>query len=148
LAGPSDTTFTKIQDQKHENETSYRTSNNILHDLVSVEDKEASIAIRESGVEVRRIDVVGMAAGVVLALFAGVVLALSITGPLARGVLFTERVEAGDLTRKLDLRDEVGKLAQVLNLMTAKLLDIVASIQEAPRRWLPSARMSARTLLP
>jgi methyl-accepting chemotaxis protein len=137
-----------MQDQKCENETSYRTSNNIRNDLVSVEDKEASIAIRESGVEVIRIDVGGMAAGVVFALFAGVVLALSIAGPLARGVLFTERVKAGDLTRKLDLKcgDEVGKLAQAL--MTAKLLDIVASIQEAPRRWLSSTRRSARTLLP
>jgi methyl-accepting chemotaxis protein len=72
------------------------------------------------------------AASLVAAVLVFILFSRTITGPLARGVAFSQQVSAGDLTRQLAVarKDEVGLLARALNEMSVKLRGMVASIQQ------------------
>jgi len=54
----------------------------------------------------------------------------SITGPIAKGADFAETMATGDLSKTLDIKrsDEVGKLMESLNNMTAKLSGMIKEI--------------------
>lgn len=60
------------------------------------------------------------------------VVANSITRPLINGVSFAQAVASGDLTRVLEVtsKDEIGDLANALNLMVANLKDMIGRIRE------------------
>jgi methyl-accepting chemotaxis protein len=55
----------------------------------------------------------------------------SITSGLKKGVEFAQRLSKGDLSTQINIhqKDEVGELAEALNLMTEKLRDTVAEIK-------------------
>jgi methyl-accepting chemotaxis protein len=78
-----------------------------------------------------------MIVGLIVALVAGVVIAIVITRgivrPMLQGVDFARAVAEGDLTATIDIdqRDEVGRLAEALRGMIARLRDIVVDVKEA-----------------
>jgi methyl-accepting chemotaxis protein len=73
------------------------------------------------------------AAGVLTAILFGIFIANIISKPLRQGVSFAQAVAAGDLTQtvKLDQKDEIGQLADALNVMVAKLSSIVGDCMTA-----------------
>ncbi|OIQ52193.1 Methyl-accepting chemotaxis protein II [Pseudodesulfovibrio hydrargyri] len=68
-----------------------------------------------------------------LGLAAAVLLTLSITRPVAKGVRFAEEMAGGDFTKTLDVdqKDEIGVLAAALNDMVVKLRQVVQSVGAA-----------------
>jgi methyl-accepting chemotaxis protein len=72
-------------------------------------------------------------ASLLLGLAAAVLLTLSITRPVAKGVRFAEEMANGDFTKALDVdqKDEIGVLATALNNMVVKLREVVQSVDEA-----------------
>ena len=73
------------------------------------------------------------AAAVVLVVAAVLVIARSISRPLARGVQMAQAIATGDLTVNVDVGqrgDEIGRLAEALNTMAASLRDMTRQIQE------------------
>ena len=68
--------------------------------------------------------------GFITAWILGLLIARTITGPLAKGIEFAEAIANGDLTATVDLdqKDEVGILVKSLNDMSVKLRGIVADI--------------------
>ena len=106
-----------------------------LDQVIGINNKAAAEANAEAKTvvgQVSTVALVGMILGFALALVLGIVLAMSITRPLGRGVSFAQTVSGGDFTQVLDIRrgDEVGILAAALNAMSVKLRDAVASVQQ------------------
>jgi methyl-accepting chemotaxis protein len=66
------------------------------------------------------------------ALLLGVVIAMSITRPILKGVAFAKLMATGDLTHTLDIdrKDEIGVLAHALNDMASHLRLIVGEITQ------------------
>lgn len=83
--------------------------------------------------KVRNLTLLVAAAALVIAFLIFLFFSRTITNPLARGVAFAELVASGDFTQELPIRrrDEVGKLAEALNSMSARLKDMVATIQRS-----------------
>ncbi|MBI4806756.1 MAG: methyl-accepting chemotaxis protein [Desulfovibrio sp.] len=73
------------------------------------------------------------AAAVFIGILVGVFLTRAITGPVTKGVNFARNMSGGDFTATLDIaqKDEIGILAQSLNVMVSKLRDVVAEVQTA-----------------
>ena len=69
--------------------------------------------------------------GISLSICLAVLLTKSITGPMARGVRFSEAFARGDLTQRLNLsqRDEVGQLTQAIDHAAASFSKIVKDIR-------------------
>jgi methyl-accepting chemotaxis protein len=61
------------------------------------------------------------------------VIANIITRPVAQGIAFATSLAGGDLTREIDVdqKDEVGRLADALRGMSAKLRSVIGSVQSA-----------------
>jgi len=61
-----------------------------------------------------------------------VIIAKNIASPMIKGVVFAQAVAAGDLSGRLDVksRDEVGDLANALNVMVASLKEMVGRIRD------------------
>src|SRR6185369_14343009 len=61
-----------------------------------------------------------------------IVIARAIAAPMIRGVVFAQSIAAGDLSGRLEVtsRDEIGDLADALNLMLASLKDLVGRIRD------------------
>jgi len=70
--------------------------------------------------------------GFILAFGIGIFLSRHITDPLQKGVQLAQAIESGDLTKELNMnrQDEVGKLANALDNMTANLKNIVGEVRE------------------
>jgi methyl-accepting chemotaxis protein len=83
--------------------------------------------------EIRNAIVLFSAIGILVAFVVYLLFSRSITKPLAKGVAFAELVASGDFTEKLEIhqKDEIGKLADSLNLMSVRLSGVVATIQES-----------------
>jgi methyl-accepting chemotaxis protein len=69
--------------------------------------------------------------GVLLAAFIGILLIRSITHPLNKAVQIAQRVAAGDLTQRIEVRskDETGQLMQALKDMNDGLVNIVGQVR-------------------
>jgi methyl-accepting chemotaxis protein len=111
----------------------------ILAQLVQNEKREVEGTVVTADTlagRVHLISLVGIIAGPLIALLLGILLALSITRPLVKGVKFAELVASGDFTQKLDIsqRDEVGVLAGTLNDMSVRLRDMVATIKDSAQQ--------------
>lgn len=77
-----------------------------------------------------------LAAGTIIALIIGIVLTISITGPLTLGVKFANTIAEGNLKTHLEEKvlkrsDEIGNLAKALDGMLKKLTEIVATVKTA-----------------
>ena len=81
----------------------------------------------------RNLFLVISAGALILAFFIYLLFSRSITAPLARGVAFAQAIAAGDFAHQLPINrdDEVGKLAEALNTMSARLSSMVATVQES-----------------
>ena len=87
-------------------------------------------------------------ASVLLALIFGVRLSRSISRPMRALANAAERVAAGDLASHVDItrRDEVGQVADAINAMIARLLDVVSEVRAgAANLAAASAQVSATT---
>ena len=83
----------------------------------------------------------------VLAVAIGATLAISISRSLAKGVVFAERMAAGDLTQTLEIisTDEFGQLATAMNSMGGKLRQMFTNIVESTQTMSGSAGELAST---
>ncbi|MGE5497128.1 MAG: methyl-accepting chemotaxis protein, partial [Syntrophothermus sp.] len=72
-------------------------------------------------------------AGVVISMFLGLYIANMISRPLKIGVDFADAVSKGDLTERINInqKDEIGQLADALNIMVEKLTEVVANVKVA-----------------
>jgi methyl-accepting chemotaxis protein len=87
-------------------------------------------------------------ASVLLAVLLGMGLSRSISQPLRALVAAAERVAGGDLATRvaIDRKDEVGQVADAINAMIAKLLEIVSEVRTgASSLAAASAQVSATT---
>jgi methyl-accepting chemotaxis protein len=88
------------------------------------------------------------AASVLLALIFGVHLSRTISQPMRALAEAAERVASGDLASHVDItrRDEVGQVADAINAMIARLLDVVSEVRAgAANLAAASAQVSATT---
>lgn len=74
----------------------------------------------------------GIISGAVLALILGFYLTFSITSPLSKGVVLSQAMADGDMTRTMDVdqKDEIGILAKSLNEMAANLRRIITDVSK------------------
>ncbi|MBF0288941.1 MAG: methyl-accepting chemotaxis protein [SAR324 cluster bacterium] len=81
---------------------------------------------------IQSIGMVGVVIAVVVILIA-IVLAISISGPLSKGVFLAQAVSKGNLAAQIDVkqRDEIGILAEALREMVLRLREIVGEIQSS-----------------
>jgi methyl-accepting chemotaxis protein len=102
-----------------------------LNDRLNARERADMTGSRENAAVAQRLMIgvpaVGLLIGVVLALL----LARSITRPMAAGLAFSEAVASGDLTRRLNLdqHDEVGLLTQALDRVASTFGRIVGDIR-------------------
>ncbi|MFP4375710.1 MAG: methyl-accepting chemotaxis protein [Spirochaetales bacterium] len=97
--------------------------------------EESSIAAEENSTAVQLIALIGMIAGVALALALGILLTRAITKPIGKGVGFAQQIAKGKLDIELDVdqKDEIGILADSLREMLASLkykADIIERISK------------------
>ncbi len=78
----------------------------------------------------RTINIIGIVAGTLVAIFLGFVLTLAITRPVAKGVNLAQMMAQGDMTQRLDIdqKDEIGVLAASLNGMAGNLRGMITDI--------------------
>ena len=98
----------------------------LLNDIIHINEDVAEEAVATANAEGRNVEfiaLVGMVAGVALALVLGVLLTRAITKPIAKGVHFAELIARGELDIELDVeqKDEIGVLADALRGMLASL---------------------------
>ena len=108
----------------------------ILDELIHINEDIADAAVAQAaadGGQVVFVAIVGIIVGVVLALALGIILTRGITGPVAKGVAYAQKLSEGDMTTTLDVnqKDEIGILAEALRNMTTRLTDVVTSVQSA-----------------
>ncbi|WP_051617184.1 methyl-accepting chemotaxis protein [Desulfonatronovibrio hydrogenovorans] len=98
----------------------------LLDELVEMNSGLAADAINAADSDtgfVQTLVLAGMALGTILALVLGIILTMTITRPIYKGVEFAKSMANGDLSKKLDIdqKDEVGILAKALNDMVDSL---------------------------
>ncbi len=153
-ASPSDDIYGQMFDQaKKYSQVSIGPVLQLLAQDNDLQVKGAANAIAQAKSASARIRLVSFAClimGPVLAFILGILLALSITRPLARGVAFAQRVASGDLTTRLSdgQRGEIGVLADALNTMSADLSQIVATIQSSADQVATSSKESPQRPFP
>jgi methyl-accepting chemotaxis protein len=104
----------------------------IIHLNEEIADEEIAQAAAD-GAQVILIAVIGIIIGVILALALGIILTRGITGPVAKGVAYAQKLAEGDMTTTLDVnqKDEIGTLAEALRNMTNRLTEVVTNVQSA-----------------
>ena len=92
---------------------------------------EAVEAAENDAANAVTIALAGMGIGVVLAVALGTLLTKAITGPVAKGVAFSEQMAKGDMTKDLDVhqKDEIGMLADSMRRMQEKLKEVVQEVK-------------------
>ncbi len=108
----------------------------VLDELIHINETIAKSAVDEAHAAAIQAEVMAASSalfGVILALILGFVLTRMITRPVIKGVAFANIIANGDLTQSLDIqqKDEIGQLADALNIMVDKLKDVVANVQAA-----------------
>ena len=108
------------------NQASFEEAESLLKEMIRLNSsltEEFKTSHKASAVQSRFIMAVAMTAGIVIALAFGILLSISITRAIAKGVAFAEKIADGDLTRKLDINqtDEIGTLVGALNKIVANL---------------------------
>jgi methyl-accepting chemotaxis protein len=117
----------------------FQDAQRVLEQFVDVRKKESDREYQSSMGRnlTARLSLIGLALlGTVLGLGTGFWIASSVVGPLKQMVGGLQRLEAGDLTHKMNLlsRDEVGELASAYNSFTGRLRGIVGEVQAAATR--------------
>ena len=136
-SAPSDSLYDQMTAQALVAESvPFDTAFKILSDIDILQYQDVAAAVKSGDTasgQVRLVALIGLGSGPLLALFFGIILALSISRPLRQGLAFAERVAGGDLTQRFETsrRDEVGKLASALNAMAEKLKEVMGDIRES-----------------
>ncbi len=81
-----------------------------------------------------RISVIAIAAlAVVIGIVLAVIIARGILGPVHKSLTLAQHIADGDLTAQIDIesKDEIGQLAEALNLMSMNLREVISNIQES-----------------
>lgn len=90
--------------------------------------------VKKQSAEIARtgsiITIVGIIVGVALALLFGIYLTVIITKPLSKGVALSQAMAEGDMTKTMEVEqnDEIGVLANSLNLMAGNLRAMISDI--------------------
>lgn len=100
-------------------------------DLILLTEQDAGLVTQESRISI--LISVGLAMGALL--LAGIIALIvtrSITGPLTRLAEDATRIASGDLqhTASVERDDEIGMLARAFNRMTARLGDLISSLEQ------------------
>ncbi|MBN8218726.1 MAG: MCP four helix bundle domain-containing protein [Spirochaetes bacterium] len=109
---------------------------NTLIDQLNLKEKLAKETSAENSATAKQATIIMILAilvGVLLAAGLGIFLTIGITRPLAKGVQFSQKVAAGDLTAVVEVnsKDEIGDLAKALTETVARLKDSMTQIMEA-----------------
>jgi len=94
---------------------------------LAIQDRDHIIAASKSGV---RINIIILAIAVLIGVVITFVLARSISGPVAKGLAFAQKIAEGDFTERIDLdqRDELGQLGHALNKAADGLEKLISEI--------------------
>lgn len=103
-----------------------RTALELLDKIITIDEKAAKRAMETAEAEAGRSEfmtVFGMVIGFAAALVLGILISLSISRPILKGIDFAEKMSEGDFSKTLDIvqKDEIGALSDALNKMAAKL---------------------------
>ncbi len=95
-------------------------------DLIEIFKENSSTQVSRT----KRVMFLTMVIGVIAALCFGLFLGLSITRPIAKSVVFAEKVADGDLTQKLDIdqNDEIGTQSRSLNRIVTQLGQLLGDV--------------------
>ncbi len=76
--------------------------------------------------------VAGLAGAALMSVTVAIAITRAVVGPLSKGVMFAQRVAAGDFTGHLDIvqKDEVGVLVDSLNGMASRLKETIMTVQQ------------------
>ncbi len=132
---PLDATKDSAQLSMGEAEVKLNVMDYLLKDLVVQERDGAKAEAQRTAAIFQQNLIVALACiigGVLLSIILGLIISRMINIPLRKGLEFSQAIAAGDLTQRIDTdrRDEIGKLAQSLNIMNMKLREIVSAVQE------------------
>jgi len=132
---PLDATKDSAQLSMGEAEVKLNVMDYLLKDLVVQERDSAKAEAQRTAAIFQQNLVVALACiigGVLLSIILGLMISRMINIPLRKGLEFSQAIAAGDLTQRIDIdrRDEIGRLAQSLNMMNRKLREIVGAVQE------------------
>ena len=122
LDGESDALLIEIEDRSTK-----------LADSIGEEVTEAQEAFTSAVSAVLTITTVCAIIAALLGLIVAWRITKSITGPMSQSVAVAQKVADGDLTQQLDVQqnDEIGDLANALNVMVGRLSVVISGIQEA-----------------
>ncbi|WP_045221045.1 methyl-accepting chemotaxis protein, partial [Desulfonatronum thioautotrophicum] len=95
--------------------------------------EEAVAMAQADAATAQTVAVAGIVIGVILAMALGIILTQAITGPVSKGVRFSEDLAEGDLDARLDVdqKDEIGVLGKAMQEMQGKLREIVGEVKAA-----------------
>lgn len=107
----------------------------LLDQIVELNSEIAAHEVSRAEAEAAQIKLMvmlGMVMGTLIAIALGIFLTINITRPIFKGVDFARAMAGGDLTGKLDInqKDEVGQLADALNIMVDSLRNKIRDILE------------------
>lgn len=131
---PSPELYTKMSAQMSSSDSSFSDVSGVLEDVQTHNQEQANTTLKQTTSlegQVTEIEIMGMIAGVVIALALGLSLTFGITRPLEKGVAFATRLADGDFAHTLDIsqRDEVGVLADALRRMVERITEVVRAVQ-------------------
>jgi len=131
-AGHTDEALTTLMGPKRKLAQAAADSLGKLSQLIVHNAETAAASNLELAQKVTRQSIVIVVGGTSAALAFSLLISLSITRRLVKGVRNAERIASGDFTSHLEIKrqDEIGSLAQSLNTMAIKLSGMVATIQQ------------------
>ncbi|WP_045215230.1 methyl-accepting chemotaxis protein [Desulfonatronovibrio magnus] len=113
-----------------------RATMDVLERVIHINEQVAEEGVAQANLDAAQavtIAIAGMAIGVFLAIILGILLTRAITNPVAKGVTFSQKMAAGDMTAHLDVeqKDEIGILAGAMQAMRNKLSEVVQEVKTA-----------------
>jgi methyl-accepting chemotaxis protein len=102
------------------------TAMGLIQEVIDLNTENAAAAVESADAQVQNVQLIaliGMVAGVGLALIIGILLTRAITSPVSKGVKFAQEIALGKLGIELDVhqKDEIGVLADALREMLVSL---------------------------
>lgn len=137
MAGEAEVLYAKMTEQALTNAKEKQDiALGFLDEIVKLNQEMAHQTVDDAGTSAASASltsVIGMAAGTLIAILLGVLLAKSITRPVLKGVSLAQSLSSGDLNQSIDVNqaDEVGALAAALKQMNEKLREVVGDVQSA-----------------
>ena len=132
---PTEALYNKMNEQVlGKNGLSFKAAKGLMNKVVEINEKEATEQGKMAHDTVLTTKTTALATiiiAVLIAVIIGIVLTSSITGPLAKAMVFVNAIAEGDMSKNLDVRqsDEIGLLAASMNRMVRNLLELVKSAE-------------------